>query len=247
MFLCSIVDLVSGDLDSAKVDKLADYITKFNHSQAKLLGLVWLTFNNHNVSHLPYFIWCFGSPRHFSSMPFERYNSLMGTIPTSGHKGGVLEATIMCNAAQRSELQHLLAQCNEPFFEMRLLQVIEGYHPLDLSVLDTCLKRKQLDNSTFSLLLDHLNRRVTATSSANTATPPHHRPYWDTTSPSSVAHLNARAEFICTTMMERTPVAIRVGGIGQSGRDNRRNCWCLVSVDGVLQTAKILWIFKKAV
>ncbi|SPO22285.1 uncharacterized protein UTRI_00963 [Ustilago trichophora] len=254
MLLCAIVELTSGDLTSAEVDKLADLIDKFNHSQAKLLGAAWLTFNNHNVTHLPYFIKRFGSPRHFSSLPFERFNGLMGTIPTSGHKGSVLEATIMRNAAQRSELRRLLSTSGIPFFETRLLQSIEGHHPLNLSSLDTRLKKTQLDNTTFGLLLDHLNHRSNALSCtdatkqpADVAAMPRYTPYWDTMAPSSVARLDTRAEFTRTAIMSRAPDAVKVGGIGQGGRDNRTNCWCLVLINGKPRAARILWIFSKAI
>ncbi|SPO30242.1 uncharacterized protein UTRI_05706 [Ustilago trichophora] len=270
MLLCSVVELLAGDLDGDDVDMLDNYIHKYNRSQSQLLGPGWLTFNNHNVTHLPHFIRRFGSPRHFSSLPFERFNGLMGTIPTSGHKGGVLEATIMRNASQRLELRRLLAKSDVPFFETRLLQSIEGHHPSDLSTLDTRLKKKQLDNTTFGLLLDHLNRRVAtsvepssaADSNANandsgrsqannaSASLPRYTPYWDTRASSNVARLNTQAEFIRTATLEKAPNVvdtIKVGGIGQGGRDNRRNCWCLVMVDGVLRAAKILWIFNKAI
>ncbi|SPO27060.1 uncharacterized protein UTRI_10691 [Ustilago trichophora] len=270
MLLCSIVELISGDLDSDEVDKLGDYINKYNHSQSQLLGPGWLTFNNHNVTHLPDFIRRFGSPRHYSSLPFERFNGLMGQVPTSGHKGGMLEATIMRNSAQRSELRRLLSTSSVPFFNTRLLQSIEGNYPSNLSSLDTHLKKNKLDNSTFGLLLDHLNRRAEASASSpaapnttpnatadattttttaqsiNTATP-RHTPYWDTMAPNSVARLNTRADFIRTATMDRSVGVVKVGGVGQGGRDNRRNCWVLVSVDGVLRPVKILWIFTKAI
>ncbi|TKY89744.1 hypothetical protein EX895_001529 [Sporisorium graminicola] len=249
MLLCSIVELVSGDLTDSDVDKLADYITKYNRSQAKLLGPAWLTFNNHNVSHLPYFTRRFGSPRHFSSLPFERYNGIMGTIPTSGHKGGVLEATIMRNAAQRNELRRLLAQSSEPFMKTRLLGEIEGPEPTSLPSLDTRLKKRKLDNASFGLLLAHLNGRAEQALPSTTiaSSPPRYTPSWDTTSPSTVARLDTTAEFTRTATMARTPNKVKVGGVGQGGRDNRANCWCLVSVDGKVQAAKILWIFTKAV
>ena len=256
MLLCAIVKLVSSNLNGAEVDKLADYIDKFNCSQVKLLGLVWLTFNNHNISHLPHFIKCFGSPQHFSSLPFERYNGLMGTILTSGHKGGMLEVAIMCNAAQRSKLQHLLAGSSKPFFETKLLELIEGNHPSDLSKLNTYLKKKALDDDTFGLLLDHLNHctacppapaAVTTFAIDNTSQHPQHTLYWDTASPSTIACLDKQATFICTATMDRAPNAVKVGGVGQGGCNNQCNCWCLVMVDGMPQAAKILWIFSKSV
>ncbi|CDR88173.1 uncharacterized protein SPSC_03833 [Sporisorium scitamineum] len=224
MLLCSIVELVSGDLIESDVNKLADYITKFNHSQAKLLGPAWMTFNNHNVSHLPHFIRLFGSPRHFSSLPFEHYNGLMGTIPTSGHKGGTLEATIMCNAAQRTELRQLLAQSSEPFFETRLLGEIEGPEPPILPSFDTRLKKRKLDNASFGLLLAYLNRRAerafvsvaatncdtTDTTNTTTSLLPRYTPSWDTTSLSSVARLDTTAEFIHTTVLDQMPDKVKM-------------------------------------
>ncbi|SPO28739.1 uncharacterized protein UTRI_04617 [Ustilago trichophora] len=256
MLLCSIVEMTSGDLDSAEVNKLADYIKRYNRSQAKLLGPAWLTFNNHNLSHLPQFIKRFGSPRHFSSLPFERFNGLMGTIPTSGHKGGMLEATIMRNMAQRLELRRLLSESDEPFFSTRLLESIEGLNALDLSSLDTRLKKKHMDDNTCALLLNHLNRRaaaptIPANASADATSSPsrplRYTPFWDIASSSDVAHLNNVAEFTRTATVRRGSGTIKFGGVGQGGRDNRSNCWCLVSIDGVLKPAKILWIFSKEI
>ncbi|CDW97637.1 hypothetical protein [Sporisorium scitamineum] len=201
MLLCSIVELVSGDLIESDVNKLADYITKFNHSQAKLLGPAWMTFNNHN-----------------------HYNGLMGTIPTSGHKGGTLEATIMCNAAQRTELRQLLAQSSEPFFETRLLGEIEGPEPPILPSFDTRLKKRKLDNASFGLLLAYLNRRAerafvsvaatncdtTDTTNTTTSLLPRYTPSWDTTSLSSVARLDTTAEFIHTTVLDQMPDKVKI-------------------------------------
>ncbi|SPO26629.1 uncharacterized protein UTRI_10151 [Ustilago trichophora] len=207
MLLCAIVEMTSRDCDSADVDKLADYINQYNCSQAKLLGLAWLTFNNHNVSHLPQFIKCFGSLQHFSSLPFERSNGLMGTIPTSGHKGGTLEATIMRNMAQCTKLQRLLAASGEPFFKTRLLESIEGLNTLDLSSSDTRLKKKHMDDNTCALLLDHLNCHAAApaipiNASANTTSspprPPRYTPFWDTAPSSDVVRLSNVAEFTRT-------------------------------------------------
>ncbi|SPO31194.1 uncharacterized protein UTRI_10265 [Ustilago trichophora] len=187
MLLCCIVELVSGDMTSAKVGKLANFIDQYNRGQAKLLGPVWLI-------------------------------GLMGTIPTSGHKGGMLEATIMHNAAQRLKLQQLLAKSDEPFFKTRLLQLIEGHHPSNLSSLDTYLKKNQRNNSMSGLLLDHLNCHTVASASStatsdttittitttvNTAKPCY-TPYWDMMAPNSVACLNTCANFICTATMDRS-------------------------------------------
>lgn len=272
MLLCSITELISGDLDGDEVDKLGNYINKYNRSQSQLLGPGWLTFNNHNVTHLPHFIRRFGSPWHFSSLPFERYNGLMGTIPTSGQKGGVLEASIAHNTAQRVQLCCLLAGSDMTFCNTRLLESVEGHCPSDLSTLDTQLKKQCMEDVTFMLLLNHLNRRASATTvpSSDTNTNPSastipstmspqaidassHRPHqplcytpsWDTLSLSHTACLNTCANFIRTAVIERGADVVKVGGVGQGGRDNQTNCWCLVSIDGVLQPAKILWIFSK--
>ncbi|SPO30873.1 uncharacterized protein UTRI_10255 [Ustilago trichophora] len=256
MLLCTIVEMTSRDLNSADVDKLANYINRYNHSQAKLLGPAWLTFNNHNVSHLPQFIKRFGSPQHFSSLPFERFNGLMGTIPTSGHKGRTLEATIMRNMAQRSELWQLLLQSKVPFFKTRLLELIKGLNALNLSSLDTQLKKKHMDNNTCALLLNHLNRHAAApaipiNASANTTSSPprplHYTPFWDTAPSSNVACLSNVAEFTRTATVGQGSGTIKVGGVGQGGRDNQSNCWCLVLIDNVLRPAKMLWIFSKEI
>ncbi|SPO23113.1 uncharacterized protein UTRI_01791 [Ustilago trichophora] len=260
MLLCSIVDLVNGDLDGDELDRLDKYINRYNRSQSQLLGPGWLTFNNHNVTHLPLFVRRFGSPRHFSSLPFERYNGIMGTIPTSGHKGGMLESTIMRNCTQRLGLRRLLAASNEPFFKIRLLASVEGLHVSDPSTLNTRLKKRFMENETFELLLSHLNRRTPASAEAPLAsaalptsaasTNPvalRFTPFWDSTAPINVVRLDKSAEFIRTATLDRGHGAVKVGGVGQGGRENKTNCWCLVSLDGVLRPAKILWIFSKMV
>ncbi|SPO20819.1 uncharacterized protein UTRI_00296 [Ustilago trichophora] len=76
---------------------------------------------------------------------------------------------------------------------------------------------------------------------------PCYTPYWDTMAPNSMARLNTRADFIRTATINRSLGIVKVGGVGQGGHDNRRNCWCLVMVDGMLRAAKILWIFNKAI
>ena len=75
------------------------------------------------------------------------------------------------------------------------------------------------------------------------ALPLHYTPFWDTASLSDAAHLNMQVNFICTAVLDQTLDHVKVRGFGQGGFNNQTNCWCLVSIKGVLWLGKVLWIF----
>ena len=162
---------------------------------------------------------------------------MLGRTKKSGQKGGVLETTIMRSEVQRTEIRRIL-QCSDGEFAHWLLDTIHSNNTEEGLESFSCMCKKDLEPTTYTLLLEYLNTtnryesiRYMAASSIDLG--------------DNDVVVQPQATHYRTVTVHRKPSPCRIAGSDGKERVNEGNTWSLANMkQGLKAIVQIRWIFK---